>query len=65
MNSLLSAGRPGSGAEYGTRDLDRVNRRNGHRHQGPAHPGRYLGCVVPKLREGSLFPEWLLERRRR
>src|SRR5215208_6702845 len=53
------------GAEYGTSSPDRVNTRNGYRHRDfDTHAGT-LDVAIPKLREGSYFPEWLLERRRR
>jgi transposase-like protein len=42
-----------------------VNRRNGYRHQDLDTRVRALDVAVPKLRTGSYFPEWLLERRRR
>ena len=29
------------------------------------HPGRHVDVAIPKLRSGSYFPDWLLERRRR
>ena len=58
----------------GGRDLRRPLRRSPAR-SGPTcatatgtairHPGRHLDVAIPKLREGSYFPDWLLERRRR
>jgi transposase-like protein len=36
----------------------------GNRHRGWDRAGR-IGLAIPKLREGTCFPEWLLERRRR
>ena len=53
------------GAEYGARSPERVNRRNGYRHRDFDTRVGTLDVAVPKLREGSYFPEWLLERRRR
>jgi putative transposase len=53
------------GAEYGTRYPQRMNRRNGYRHRELDTRVGTLDVAIPKLREGSLFPEWLLERRRR
>jgi Transposase, Mutator family/Family of unknown function (DUF6325) len=53
------------GAAYGARDADRTNRRNGYRHRDLDTRIGTLDVAVPKLREGSYFPEWLLERRRR
>jgi hypothetical protein len=32
---------------------------------GLRHPGRHDATRIPKLRTGSYFPDWLLERRRR
>ena len=54
-----------SGAEYGARDPQRVNRPNGYRHRDLDTRVGTLDVAIPKLREGSLFPEWLLQRRRR
>ncbi|CCH79181.1 transposase [Nostocoides japonicum T1-X7] len=66
VNALLSAQADAvCGAEYGARDPERVNRRNGYRHRDLDTRVGTLDVAVPKLREGSLFPEWLLERRRR
>ena len=43
----------------------RVNRRNRYR-TGTSTPGSApLDVAVPKLREGTYFSDWLLERRRR
>ena len=47
------------------RDADRTNRRNGYRHRDLDTRIGTLDVAVPKLREGSYFPDWLLERRRR
>jgi putative transposase len=52
-------------AGYRERTPDRVNSRNGYR---PREWDTRVGTVelaVPKLRSGSYFPDWLLERRRR
>ncbi|MBC7308370.1 MAG: IS256 family transposase [Dietzia sp.] len=66
VNALLSAQADAvCGAQYGTRDVERVNRRNGYRHRDLDTRVGTLDVAIPKLREGSLFPEWLLERRRR
>jgi transposase-like protein len=66
INALLS-GQADSvcGAEYGTRDPDRTNRRNGYRHRDLDTRVGTLDVAVPKLREGAFFPDWLLARRRR
>jgi putative transposase len=53
------------GAGFGEVSPDRVNRRNGYR---PREWDTRVGTIelqIPKLREGSYFPGWLLERRRR
>jgi putative transposase len=66
VNALLSA-RADSvcGAEYGSRSTDRANRRNGYRHRDLDTRTGTLDVAIPKLGEGSFFPDWLLERRRR
>src|SRR5215203_4646155 len=53
------------GAGYGQRSPDRTNIRNGYRRRGWDTRAGSIELAVPKLREGSYFPEWLLERRRR
>jgi hypothetical protein len=53
------------GAAYGARDAGRTNRRNGYRHRDLDTRIGTLDVAVPKLREGSYCPEWLLERCRR
>ena len=53
------------GAEYGQRSADRVNTRNGYRHRDFDTRAGSIDVAIPKLRSGSYFPEWLLERRRR
>lgn len=66
INTLLSAQADiVCGADYGTRDPDRTNRRNGYRHRDLDTRIGTIDVAVPKLREGSFFPDWLLERRRR
>src|SRR4051795_11891228 len=66
VNTLLSADADSvCGASYGTRDPERANRRNGYRHRDLDTRIGTLDVAVPKLREGSYFPDWLLERRRR
>jgi putative transposase len=66
INALLSAQADAvCGAQYGARSEDRTNRRNGYRHRDLDTRAGTLDVAIPKLREGSLFPEWLLERRRR
>ena len=66
VNTLLSADADSvCGASYGARDPERTNRRNGYRHRDLDTRIGTLDVAVPKLREGSYFPDWLLERRRR
>jgi putative transposase len=53
------------GAPYGERSDERVNRRNGYRARPWDTRTGTIDLAVPKLREGSYFPDWLLEPRRR
>jgi transposase-like protein len=53
------------GAEYGERSPDRVNVRNGYRHRDLDTRTGTIDVAIPKLRNGSYFPDWLLERRKR
>ncbi len=53
------------GAGYGQRTDDRVNSRNGYRHRDFDTRVGTLDVAIPKLRSGSYFPDWLLERRKR
>jgi putative transposase len=53
------------GAPYGERSADRVNRRNGYRGRDFDTRAGTMELLVPKLRQGSYFPGWLLEPRRR
>lgn len=66
INSLLSAQADAvCGAEFGARTTERTNRRNGYRHRDLDTRVGTLDVAIPKLREGSFFPDWLLQRRRR
>ena len=66
INTLLSADADSvCGAAYGVRDPERVNRRNGYRHRDLDTRVGTLDVAVPKLRQETYFPDWLLERRRR
>src|SRR6476661_10674401 len=66
VNALLSAQADSvCGAGYGVRSPERANRRNGYRHRDLDTRVGTIDVAVPKLREGTFFPEWLLERRRR
>jgi len=53
------------GASFGSRSPDRVNRRNGYRERPWDTRVGTIALAIPKLREGTYFPEWLLEPRRR
>ena len=53
------------GAPYGTVSPDRVNRRNGYRTRRWDTRVGTIDLRIPKLREGSYFPDWLLDARTR
>jgi putative transposase len=53
------------GAAYGQPSADRVKYRNGYRERRWGTRAGTIELEIPKLRAGSYFPEWLLERRRR
>ncbi|WP_280274730.1 IS256 family transposase [Nocardia wallacei] len=53
------------GAGYGERSDERVNSRNGYRHRDFDTRVGTIDVAIPKLRAGSYFPDWLLERRKR
>jgi transposase-like protein len=53
------------GAGYGERSGERVNSRNGYRSRTWDTRVGTIGLQIPKLRQGSYFPGWLLEPRRR
>jgi len=66
INALLSADADAVvGAEWGTRSPDRTTRRNGYRHRDLDTRVGTLDVAIPKLRTGTYFPDWLLERRKR
>jgi putative transposase len=66
INTLLSAEADAvCGAEYGAATPERINRRNGYRHRDFDTRAGTVDVAIPKLRQGSYFPEWLLERRKR
>src|SRR5215207_8924160 len=66
MNTLMSAEADAvCGAPYGETSPDRTNVRNGYRLREFDTRAGTLDVAIPKLREGSYFPDWLLERRRR
>jgi putative transposase len=53
------------GAPYGERSPDRVNIRNGYRERAWDTRVGTIELAIPKLRQGSYFPDWLLQPRRR
>ena len=53
------------GAPYGQRSGERVNRRNGYRVRRWDTRVGSIDLKIPKLREGSYFPDWLLDARTR
>jgi transposase-like protein len=53
------------GAGYGERSPERVNSRNGYRVRPWDTRVGTIALEIPKLRQGSYFPGWLLEPRRR
>jgi transposase-like protein len=53
------------GAPYGARSSERTNSRNGYRTRDFDTRAGTIEVAIPKLREGSYFPDWLLERRKR
>jgi transposase-like protein len=66
INALLSADADNvCGADYGVSSPDRVNSRNGYRTRELDSRVGTFDVAIPKLRSGSYFPEWLMERRKR
>jgi transposase-like protein len=53
------------GAGYGVRSEERTNTPNGHRLREWDTRAGSIELAIPKLRQGSYFPDWLLEHRRR
>jgi transposase-like protein len=53
------------GAGNGQRSTERTNTHNGYRRRGWDTGAGLIELAIPRLEEGSCFPEWLLERRRR
>src|SRR6266536_6111815 len=53
------------GAPFGVRSEERTNTRNGYRSREWGTRAGSVELAIPKLRQGSYFPDWLLERRRR
>jgi transposase-like protein len=54
-----------NGAGWGERGVGRTNRRNGYRGRRWDTRVGTIGLRIPKLRQGSYFPAWLLTPRRR
>jgi putative transposase len=66
VNTLMSADADAvCGAAYGQTSPERTNRRNGYRSREFDTRAGTIDLAIPKLRQGSYFPEWLLERRKR
>ena len=66
INTLLSADADAVvGAEYGRPNTERLAQRNGYRHRPLDTRVGTIDVAIPKLRTGTYFPEWLLERRKR
>ncbi|MFV4914778.1 IS256 family transposase [Microbacterium lacticum] len=68
INALLSADADAVvGAEWGKPSPDRAAQRNGYRYRHRDLDTRVgtIDVAIPKLRQGTYFPEWLLERRKR
>lgn len=66
INTLLSADADAVvGAEWGRPATTRTAQRNGYRHRELDTRVGTLDVAIPKLRSGTYFPEWLLERRKR
>ncbi|MCE7480943.1 MULTISPECIES: IS256 family transposase [Microbacterium] len=66
INALLSADADAVvGAEWGTSSPERIAQRNGYRHRDLDTRVGTIDVAVPKLRQGTYFPEWLMERRKR
>ena len=53
------------GAGFDERSDERVNQRNGYRDRGWDTRAGTIALRIPKMRQGSYFPDWLLEPRRR
>ena len=66
INTLLSADADAVvGAEYGKPSATRTAQRNGYRHRDLDTRVGTIDVAVPKLRTGTYFPDWLLQRRKR
>ena len=66
VNALLSEQADAlCGAGWGERSPERTNQRNGYRERRWDTRAGTIDLKLPKLREGSYFPDWLLQPRRR
>ena len=66
INALLSADADQVvGAEWGQPTPGRTAQRNGYRHRDLDTRAGTVDVAIPKLRSGTYFPDWLLERRKR
>ena len=66
INALLSADADAvCGAQWGQQDPQRHTQRNGYRYRPLDTRVGTIDVAIPKLRSGTYFPEWLLQRRKR
>ena len=66
MNALLSADADAvCGAQWGQQDPQRQAQRNGYRYRPLDTRVGTIDVAIPKLRSGTYFPQWLLQRRKR
>ena len=66
INALLSADADAvCGAQWGQQDPQRHAQRNGYRYRPLDTRVGTIDVAIPKLRSGTYFPEWLLQRRKR
>src|SRR5919201_6952149 len=66
VQALMSAKADAAcGVALGERSAERVNQRNGYRERRLDTRVGTLELAIPKLRQGSYYPDWLLEPRRR
>ena len=65
INALLSADADTvCGAQWGQQDPQRQARRNGYRYRPLDTRVGTIDVAIPKLRSGTYFPEWSLQRRK-
>ena len=66
IHALLSADADTvCGAQWGQQDPQRHTQRNGYRYRPLDTRVGTIDVAIPKLRSGTYFPEWLLQRRKR